>query len=136
MLRLFLGLAAGVVVAFVTMIVLEVIGFVVFPPPAGLNPADPDDVKLMMAAAPLAAKAWVVFGWFAAALAGGWLARRLAQRPWAGWVIAGMIVLGGVVNLMQIPHPLWMQLATFAAPLLGGWIVMQLPRADVSDPVS
>lgn len=136
MLRLFLGLAAGVVVAFLAVFALEVVGFVVFPPPAGLNPADPDDAKLIVAAAPLVAKAWVVFGWFAAALAGGWLARRLAQRDWAGWVIAGMIILGGVVNLMQTPHPLWMQIATFAAPLLGGWIVTLLPVAGGPDPVS
>jgi hypothetical protein len=135
MLRLFLGLAAGVVVAFVAMTALQVVGFLVFPPPAGLNPADPDDVKLMLAAASLAAKAWVVFSWFAAALAGGWLARRLSRRDWGGWVIAGMIVLGGIFNLIEIPHPLWMQIATFAAPLLGGWLVTLLPVRG-ADPVS
>ena len=44
-----------------------------------------------------------------------------------GWVIAGLILLGGVANLMMIPHPLWMQIGAIAAPLLGGWIVARLP---------
>ncbi|MGV8929132.1 MAG: hypothetical protein ACOH1E_05240 [Brevundimonas sp.] len=127
MLRLVSGLIAGVVAAFVVMMALELIGFFMFPPPAGLNPADAEDVRQMMAAAPLAAKVWVVFGWFVAAVAGGWLARRLTRWHRAGWVIVGLIVLGGVFNLIQIPHPLWMQIATFVVPMLAGWIVTQLP---------
>ena len=135
MLRLILGIVAGVVLAFALMMALEMIGFVVFPPPVGLDPADPEDVERMMAAAPLAAKVWVVFGWLAAAVAGGWLARRLSRTDWAGWVIAGLIVVGGVVNFLNIPHPLWMQIAAVAAPLLAGWIVTRLPVAG-SAPVS
>ena len=127
MLRTILGIIAGVVLAAVVMMGLEMAGHAAMPPPAGLDPADPEDLKQMVASASLAAKAWVVFGWFAAALAGGWLARRLSRTGWAGWVIAGLIVMGGVANIMMIPHPLWMQIAAVAAPLLGGWIVTRLP---------
>jgi len=127
MLRTILGIFAGVVVAFVVLMGLEMAGHAVMPPPAGLDPADPEDVKQMVASASMAAKAWVVFAWFAAVLVGGWAARRLSRKGWAGWVIAGLIVLGGVANIMMIPHPLWMQIAAVAAPLLGGWIVTRLP---------
>ncbi len=135
MLRTILGIIAGVLLAFVVMTGLQMAGHAMMPPPAGLDPADPEDLKQMVASASLAAKAWVVVAWFAAAVAGGWLARRLSRKDWAGWVIAGLIVVGGIANLMMIPHPLWMQIATFAAPLLGGWIVTRLPagaRAPVS----
>ena len=127
MLRTILGIVAGVVVAFVVLMGLEMAGHAVMPPPPGLDPTDPEDVKQMVASASMAAKAWVVFGWFAAVVAGGWVARRLSRKGWAGWVIAGLIVLGGVANIMMIPHPLWMQIAAVAAPLLGGWIVTRLP---------
>ena len=132
MLRIILGIIAGVVLAFAVMMGLEMISFVVFPPPAGLDPADPEDLKRIVAAAPFAAKAWVVFGWFAAAVAGGWLARRLSRKDWAGWVIAGLIVVGGVFNFLNIPHPLWMQIAAVVAPLLGGWIVTRLPAGGAA----
>lgn len=127
MLRTILGIVAGVVVAFVVLMGLEMAGHAVMPPPPGLDPTDPEDVKQMVASASMAAKAWVVFGWFAAVVAGGWVARRLSRKGWAGWVIAGLIVLGGVANIMMIPHPLWMQIAAVAAPLLGGWMVTRLP---------
>lgn len=127
MVRTVLGILAGVVLAVVVMMGLEMGGHAAMPPPAGLDPADPEDLKQMVASASTAAKAWVVFAWFAAAVAGGWLARRLSRKGWAGWVIAGLIVVGGVINFLSIPHPLWMQIAAFAAPLLGGWIVTRLP---------
>lgn len=127
MLRTILGIVAGVVVAFVVLMGLEMAGHAAMPPPAGLDPADPEDLKQMVASASTAAKAWVVFAWFAAAVAGGWVARRLSRASWAGWVIAGLIVVGGIANIMMIPHPLWMQIAAVAAPLLGGWLVTRLP---------
>ena len=127
MLRTILGIVAGVVVAFVVLMGLEMAGHAAMPPSAGLDPADPEDLKQMVASASTAAKAWVVFAWFAAAVAGGWLARRLSRASWAGWVIAGLIVVGGIANIMMIPHPLWMQIAAVAAPLLGGWLVTRLP---------
>ena len=126
MLRTILGIVAGVVLAFVVMMALEMAGHAMMPPPAGLDPADPEDLKQMVASVSLAAKAWVVFGWFAAAIAGGWLARRISRTGWAGWVIAGLIVVGGIANFMMIPHPLWMQIASIAVPLIGGWIVTRL----------
>ena len=135
MLRTILGIVAGVVLAFVVIMALEMVSYVAFPPPAGLDPADPEDVKRIAAAAPMAAKVWVVFCWFAGALAGGWLARRLSRTSWAGWVIAGLIAVGGIANVLMIPHPLWMQIAAVAAPLLGGWIVTRLPVAG-SAPVA
>ena len=127
MLRTILGIFAGVVLAFVVLMGLEMAGHAVMPPPPGLDPADPEDLKQMVASASMAAKVWVVFAWFVAVVVGGWAARRLSRKAWAGWVIAGLIVLGGVANIMMIPHPLWMQIAAVAAPLLGGWIVTRLP---------
>ena len=135
MLRTILGIIAGVVLAAVVMMGLEMAGHAAMPPPAGLDSADPEDLKQMVASASLAAKAWVVFAWFAAALAGGWLARRISRTGWAGWVIAGLIGVGGIANIMMIPHPLWMQIAAVAVPLLGGWIVTRLPVSG-SAPVS
>jgi len=136
MLRIVLGIVAGVVLAFVLLMGLEMAGHAAMPPPAGLDPTNPDDLRQMVAAAPLAAKVWVVFGWFAAAVAGGWLARRITRAAWAGWVIAGLIAVGGLANIAMIPHPLWMQIAAVAAPLLAGWVVTRLPVRGAAAPAA
>ena len=130
MLRTILGIVAGVVVAFVVLMGLEMAGHAAMPPPAGLDPADPEDLKQMVASASTAAKAWVVFAWFAAAVAGGWVARRLSRASWAGWVIAGLIVVGGIANIMMIPHPLWMQIAGVLGPLAIGGTLWRARRAS------
>lgn len=57
MLRTILGIVAGVVLAFAVLMGLEMAGHVAMPPPAGLDPADPEDLKQMVASASLAAKA-------------------------------------------------------------------------------
>jgi len=134
MLRTVLGIVAGVVLAFVVLMGLEMAGHAAMPPPAGLDPTNPEDLKRMVASSPMAAKAWVVFAWFAATVAGGWLARRLSRTGWAGWAIAGLIAAGGVANILMIPHPLWMQIAAVAAPLLGGWVVTRLPAGVRTGP--
>ena len=61
MLRTVLGIVAGVLLAFAVLIGLEMAGHAAMPPPAGLDPSKPEDLKQMVAAAPLAAKASTLF---------------------------------------------------------------------------
>ena len=72
--------------------------------------------------APMAAKLALVFGWFAGALAGGWTAAKIGLRSWLAWVPAGLVLLGGIANMMLIAHPAWMMAAGVVAPLVGGWL--------------
>jgi hypothetical protein len=76
--------------------------------------------------------AWVLLAWVLGTFVGGVVAIRIAPtRPvlMAGGV-AGMILLGAVMNLVTIPHPIWMVLATgLFVPAAAVAAVATMPRS-------
>lgn len=128
MLKLILGIVAGIVVAFATVFVVELVGHRLFPPPAGVDYNDPAQLAAMMERLPLGSKIAVVVAWFLGALVGGALANRIAGRALAGWIVAVAIVLAAYVTMATIPHPGWMWIAGVLLPLAAGWIAQRLTR--------
>lgn len=122
MLRKILGTIAGIVVAFLLILLIERIGHVFYPLPPGIDMSNAESVGRALGTVPLAAKLIVVAAWFLGALAGAFVAGLLSRAYWSGWVVAGLVVLGGMVTIVMIPHPVWMQIAAVVAPLLGGLI--------------
>ena len=110
MLRTLLAVVAGVITAMLLMLALEAAGLMLFPPPAGLQINNEADLALLVEMSSTSKKAWVVFGWALASLAGGWIAARISRRHprGAALAVATLIVIGVVMNAMAIPHPLWM----------------------------
>ena len=104
-LAVFLGLLLAMVVAFV----LEIVGHLVYPPPPGLDLADPAALRSFTESIPAGAFVLLLVGWLVGAAAGGWLAARLAPRaPIVHALIVGAIILMGAVSTMvMIPHPVW-----------------------------
>ena len=100
---------AGVVATMGTIVGLESVGHVLYPPPPGLSLARPEDAVAMAAAMPPAAFAVVVLGWVLGTFIGSLLAVRLARG--AGLLLAGGIaalVLSGIYSVLgTLPHPAW-----------------------------
>ena len=120
--RMALGIVAGIVVAFLCVFAVEFVGHGLYPPPAGLDPRDPADQARLIEAMPAAAKAMVLAGWFAGALAGAWTANRIARRSLAGWIVALLVIAAGIATMLMFPHPAWMWAGGIALPLLAAWI--------------
>lgn len=127
MLRVVLGIIAGIAIAMGCIFVVEAIGHQLYPPPPGAAMNTPEVVADYIARAPTMALAFPPLGWFLGVAIGGWAALSITRKSWAGWVIAGVVLAGGIVNLFLIPAPLWMQIAAVAAPLLGGLVAAKLP---------
>ena len=121
--RTLAGLAAGLLVAILTIMAVEGIGNQLYPPPAGYDMTTASAETL-----PFETLIWPVIAWFLGALAGGWVAVRVCGVRWAGWAIAGFVLAATLLNLALITHPLWMIIAGIAAPLLGGLIADRLPK--------
>lgn len=129
MLKLVLGSVVGIVVAFVTIFVAEIVGHRLFPPPAGVDFNDPAQLAAAMARLPLANKLAVVIGWFVGTLVGAYVADRIARRGLAGGIVAVAVVLAAYVNMAMIPHPGWMWTAGVLLPLAAGWIAWRAAPA-------
>lgn len=128
MVRLILGVLAGVVLAAVLVGAFEAAGHAMFPPPAGIDLKDPAQLAAVMDKIPLAAKAWVVGAWTLATAIAALVAAVTAQRTWAAWVIAGIVAALAVATVLMIPHPAWMTVAAVAGPLFGGWLATLAAR--------
>ena len=121
MLRTLMGLAAGLAVAIVAIVIVEAIGSQLFPPPRGY-----DMTRASAVALPIETLIWPVIGWFLGSLAGSAIAVHLAGQRWAGWAIVALVLAATVLNFALITHPTWMMVAGPLAAVLGGWLGQQL----------
>ena len=124
--RIVLGVAAGVLVAFLCVFAVEMVGHSLYPPPEGLDLRNPADVDRLMASLPAMAFVFVLGAWFLGALLGAWVANVIAKRGLAGWIVALLVVAGGVATMVMIPHPAWMWAAGILLPLIAGWLAQRL----------
>lgn len=129
--RKILGVLAGLAALIAVVWVMEAIGHSIWPQPIVPSPPSPADLATLLDRIPLAAKIAVVVAWFMGALAGAWVANRVAHWAMAGWIVVAIGIAFGVATLFMIPHPLWMQIAAVAAPLSGGWIGTRLLASPV-----
>ena len=121
-----LAVLAGVIAGGAIIFVTEAVGHSLFPPPADINLADPEDVKRLMASLPAAAFAFVLAGWFLGSLAGAFVARKIARSDVAAWTVAVLFILFTAMNFLMIPHPMWMIAAGIVIPLAGAWLAIRL----------
>lgn len=115
--RLLVGLLAGTVAAFITVMLIETAGHTIFPTPQGLDMNDPAALNAYVEALPLAAKLFVLAAWLFGTADGVLVACFVARRRYGlcATAIAILLVSATAANLWLIPHPLWLA----AAGLLG-----------------
>ncbi|MDQ2877837.1 MAG: hypothetical protein M3R41_02000 [Pseudomonadota bacterium] len=123
-----LAIGAGLAVAVLVILAIEAADEWLYPIATGIDADDPGALATMVFAMPFPAQALMVFGWFAGAFAGAWIALRVCDWRWAGWIIVMLTIAGGVFNLFQFAHPWWMQAATILAPLVAGWLAARWHR--------
>ncbi len=116
--RIVIAVIAGMIVAVAVVAGIEALSHTMFPPPPGTDLSDPAQMAALMDNIPLVAKIAVMIAWFLGPLAGGIVAVRIARKAWPAWVVAALIVYGGIYTIVQIPHPLWMQAGAVLLPAL------------------
>src|SRR5205823_1202661 len=118
MIRSILAIVAGLVVAIILFMAVELLGGLLFPfaPPPGVDPwTNPEAMKTHIASLPLAAFLLVLAGWFLGTFCATVLALRIARRAPAvhALILCGVLLLTALLNLLSFPHPTWFWVATF-----------------------
>ena len=118
MIRSTLAVMAGMTTALAVMLGFEMVGTWMFPMPAGAVAPDASLAEVV-SHAPAGKLAWVLAGWLAGALCGGWSSARLMRSHHAGMAtaIGVMIVIGVMLNAWMLPHPWWMLLPGVLGPV-------------------
>jgi hypothetical protein len=115
---------AGVFVGGLLIEATELLGSLVYPPPPGMNPDDPAAVKAAMANLPAGALLLVLLGWIVGTFVGAWITAQKAERApiGHGLVLGGLSLVGAVVNMLMIPHPVWFWIAGVAILLPAAYL--------------
>lgn len=117
--RTLLGLVLGAVVMWLTIFCLEFLGHALFPPPAGLDPQNPEHLARIIAESPIGAMVMLVLAWTAGTFTGAWTAARLARHPRTTSVLIALIVMSGVIGMILIvpEHPKWVSALGLLLPV-------------------
>lgn len=100
---------AGSLVAGLLVWVMELLGSLIYPPLSGMSSDDPATVKAAMANLPAGALILVLLGWIVGTFVGAWITALRADRApiGHGLVLGGFFLVGAVLNMLMIPHPVW-----------------------------
>lgn len=131
MLRTVLGILAGLATLVVVILLVEAGGMLLYPPPPGIDPSRPDAMTQLVAQLPTGALAMVLLAWVLGALAGGWVAARVARRGFpllAALAVAGFVMAGVVAMVVSVPHPQWLTIGGLALPIPAAWLGAHLAR--------
>ena len=125
---------AGIVIAGALVWLVEMIGHSVYPPPPGLDFANPEAMRAYIATMPIGAFLFVGGAWFIATLAGTFAACKIGDaKPMIfAIVVGGLMLIATAANLMMIPHPLWFSILGVIGILVAAWLGMTLASTRAS----
>ena len=119
--RTILGALVGLVVAFLTIMLVEFASHQAYPPPPGIDPNNTADMARLIGMLPFGALLMVVLAWVIGAFDGGLVAALVAggNRPRVAALVPALMVMAGVAAMIvAIPaHPKWMAVAGLLLPI-------------------
>lgn len=132
--RSILAVIAGFVAASAVMMIVESANGRLLYPELGKRAegvTDRQEIKALMASAPVGALVVVLVGWALGSVAGGFLATLISRKPPGGHalVLGALLTLAGVANNLMLLPPLWFWIATLAVFLPATYVGAQFaPR--------
>jgi hypothetical protein len=126
------AIIAGMIVAFIFVVAVELFGAVVHPVPPGFR-GTMEEMCLHVARYPHWVLALVVLAWAGTAFASTWISGRMGNR-FCGLFIGLLLLAALIFNLSMLPYPIWFKilnlLAIPAAILLGDRLSIRRAAPD------
>ena len=110
MVRNIVAVIVGLIAGSAFNMAIIMVSWMLYPPPAGVDlMKDPEAMKAYVATLSLPAILIVLVAHAGGALVGGLVASAIARRSPTvlGAIVGGFFLLGGIVNAISIPAPLW-----------------------------
>jgi len=137
MFRNIAAMIAGIVTAFVTIMLIDKIGHMIYPPPEGLDFTDPDALRPYFATLPIGAFLFILASSVVAAFIGTLIACYIgtANATLFGAVVGGIVLAATIANFIAVPHPLWLSLATLIGIVASTLFAIRVaPPSDAAPP--
>ncbi len=109
MLRIILGVIAGIIAGSVCVWAIETVNHILYPYPAGMKANDREAFKSYIENLPFLGKFMVILGYAFGALASGFISTKIAKKAKpAAAIICGLVFLSFTIyNMMVLPTPIW-----------------------------
>jgi len=109
MLKKIIGVIAGLIVAFLLMMLFEYLNSLIFPFPAGMDLNNLAAVRAYSQTLPWTAYLMVIAGWVIASFFGGFVPGKYipASDIVAPLIIGILLTAGSVGNFIMLEHPIW-----------------------------
>lgn len=118
------GVLVGLIVGGIVIALIESISSMMHPPPTELDFQDTEAVRNWISELPTLAFCIVLIAHALGVICGALTCQLIVKRRWlTGPLIIGTLFLvGGIFNLMLIPHPIWFAITDVALYLPSAWI--------------
>lgn len=115
MLRMILGIVAGMVAFTMVVMSFQFVSLIIYPFPEGLSPGDPEAMKKHIAALPAMAFVLILSGYAVGSLVAGLLSSKIANSAsiLPPLLLGIFFTIGWVINTMSLPHPVWAVVAGY-----------------------
>jgi len=122
------AIIAGIVIAFLTVMLVDMLNHTIYPPPAGLDFSNPEAIRPYLDTLPIVAFLLIMASSVVAAFVGTLVASYAGTiRPQnCAIIVGGMVFAATVANFIAIPHPMWLAIATLLGVVVSAWLAMQL----------
>lgn len=110
MIRNFLAVIAGLVVAGASLVLLELVVHAIHPPPVDYELYDRIALEELMLSTPPWVYVAIMIAHVVGAFLGAWITAVISQGRWQlglAMIVGFLLMLGGSSNLLMIPHPFW-----------------------------
>jgi len=130
------AIIGGIVIAFLTVMLVDMLNHTIYPPPPGLDFSDPDAIRPYLDTLPIGAFLLIMASSVVAAFVGTLVASYAGTiRPRnCAIIVGGMVFAATVANFILIQHPTWLAIATLLGVVVSAWLAMQLADRMASKP--
>jgi hypothetical protein len=131
MIRNLLAVLSGIVLGILAIGIFESIGHTLFTVPQDIvQTTENQDTEALFALISPQMLLFVMLAYILGSIVGGFITSLISKRTMPSIITGGAIMLGGMINLFMIPHPMWFILVSFVIyipfALIGGLLAMKI----------
>jgi hypothetical protein len=130
------GVIAGLVAGILVAMLASFIGGLMVGTPAGVDMSNATAIRNSYASLTTAQQLVGILSWAIGALAGAYVAKKIAGRSWAAWTVAVLMAAYQLLGVfVLLPMPAYLQVLAIALPLVAGYIANRMvpERAPVHE---
>ena len=138
MVRRIAAAVLGIVAAGLIVAAIKKLGHSVYPVPPDIDFRDPVQFGNYVEGLPIGAFIFVDGGWTSGTLGGDLLACFIARETPLVYaaIVGSLVLLGTIMNLLSIPHPLWFSITSVLAIIATIFITGRLGSSFIASPAA